>query len=411
MIGSLPGGEVQEPESAEAWRILVVDDDPEVLAVTRLCLRDFRFANRPVQLLDADSAAAAREILARTPEIALILLDVVMETEHAGLDLVRYVREELDNSAVRIVLRTGQPGQAPAMDVAERYQIDDYRTKTELTFERLRVLVTTALRSYGLVRQLEARSRALAEHASELERFSYVASHDMQTPLANIARLVQLLQRRLADSLTDRQRELMDLLVASTHDLQQLITDLLALARVGREQIDRSAPVDLNRTMERVTAQLQGVLEERQVQLDVGPLPVVEGHAVLLEQLLRNLIDNAIKFQPQARPQVAISARETAEGWELRVRDAGIGIDAEHLQRIFEPFQRLHTREQFPGSGVGLAICRRVARLHGGNIVAESQPGQGTTMIVRLARHTAPTSDPTETPASDAEKLRLPESD
>jgi signal transduction histidine kinase len=407
----LPKRTTDDPESAEPWQILVVDDDPEVLAVTRLSLRDFRFANRPVVLLDADSAAAAREALARSPEVALILLDVVMETEHAGLDLVRYVREELDNSAVRIVLRTGQPGQAPAMEVADRYQIDDYRTKTELTFERLRVLVTTALRTYGLVRQLESRSRALAEHASELERFSYVASHDMQTPLANIARLVQLLQRRLADVLTDRQRELMDLLVSSTHDLQQLISDLLALARIGREQIDRSAPVDLNRTMQRITAHLQGLIDDRQVQLDVGPLPVVEGHAVLLEQLLSNLIDNAIKFQPQGQPKVAISAREISEGWELRVQDAGIGIDGEHLQRIFEPFQRLHTREQFPGSGVGLAICRRVARLHGGTISAESQPGQGTTMIVRLSRQTAPSSTATEADALGAEKLQLPDSD
>lgn len=411
MSWPLPKRTTDDPESAEPWQILVVDDDPEVLAVTRLSLRDFRFANRPVVLLDADSAAAAREALARSPEVALILLDVVMETEHAGLDLVRYVREELDNSAVRIVLRTGQPGQAPAMEVADRYQIDDYRTKTELTFERLRVLVTTALRTYGLVRQLESRSRALAEHASELERFSYVASHDMQTPLANIARLVQLLQRRLADVLTDRQRELMDLLVSSTHDLQQLISDLLALARIGREQIDRSAPVDLNRTMQRITAHLQGLIDDRQVQLDVGPLPVVEGHAVLLEQLLSNLIDNAIKFQPQGQPKVAISAREISEGWELRVQDAGIGIDGEHLQRIFEPFQRLHTREQFPGSGVGLAICRRVARLHGGTISAESQPGQGTTMIVRLSRQTAPSSTATEADSLGAEKLQLPDSD
>lgn len=390
----------REKEIAEAWRILVVDDDPEVLAVTRLCLRDFRFADRAVVLLDADSAAAARAILDATPDIALILLDVVMETEHAGLELVRYVREGLDNPAVRIVLRTGQPGQAPAMEVADRYQIDDYRTKTELTFERLRVLVTTALRTYSLVRQLESRSRALAEHASELERFSYVASHDMQTPLANIARLVQLLQRRLASVLDDRQRELMDLLVSSTHDLQQLISDLLALARVGREHIDRSAPVDLNQTLRHIVGSMQVLIEDRQVTLEVGPLPVVQGHAVLLEQLLRNLIDNAIKFQPQARPQVFVSGHETPEGWEIRVQDAGIGIDAEHLQRIFEPFQRLHTREAFPGSGVGLAICRRVARLHGGTIVAESRPGEGTTMVVRLTRHGAPASQVMERPAS-----------
>lgn len=371
-------------DAPEPWQVLVVDDDPEVRAVTHLSLQEFRFEGRSARIHDAGSLEAAKRQLAEIPDIALILLDVVMETEHAGLDLVRYVRDQLDNHAIRIVLRTGQPGQAPALQVAERYEIDDYRLKTELTFERLQVLVTTALRSYGRARQLEARSQALAEHVSELERFNYVASHDMQTPLANIARLVQLLQVRLAGNLNERQRELMDLLVSSTRDLQRLIDDLLALARVGRGQCSLTDLVDLDRTMGRVAKQLRSLLDERAVRLEYSSLPVVVGNEVLLEQLLRNLIGNAIKFQPGEHPYVGVKVTETDRGWELRVVDSGIGIEAEYLERIFEPFHRLHTHEQFPGSGVGLAICRRVARLHGGDIRAESVPGQGTTMIVTL---------------------------
>jgi len=378
------------PASAP-WTLLVVDDDAEVHAVTRLVLRDFRFEERGLRILDADSAAQARSLLASEPDIALILLDVVMETEMAGLDLVRHVRDELKNSAVRIVLRTGQPGQAPPLQVVERYQIDDYRTKTELTYERLHVLVTTALRSYRLMRQIEARNAALAEHAGELERFTYVASHDMQTPLRNIVRLVQLLKRRLAAVLSETESELMELVVSSARDLQSLIEDLLALARLGRTEIRRDL-VNLQAVCDQVCTQLRGLLDERQARIEYAELPTVSGNAVLLAQLLRNLIENAIKFQPGTEPQVNIRVDPTEDGWEIRVTDHGIGIAPEHLERIFEPFHRLHTRDQVPGTGVGLAICRRVARLHGGEIRAESIPGQGTTMIVSLPARLPETS-------------------
>lgn len=387
MTLSLPEGKPDRPD-APPWNVLVVDDDPEVLAVTHLGLRDFRFEGRPLRILEADSARAARECLLQEPDIALILLDVVMETDHAGLDLIRHVREDLRNAAVRIVLRTGQPGQAPALEVAERYQIDDYRTKTELTFERLQVLVTTALRNYGLVRQLESRGRALAAHASELERFSYVASHDMQTPLSNIVRLVQLLERRLEGVLDERQRELLALVVHSTRDLQKLVGDLLALARITRAP-PVTETVDLAAVLARVCAQSRALLDERQVRLEASDLPCVPGNATLMEQLLRNLVENAVKFQPGPEPQVRIVAARSGEGWEIRVEDRGIGIDPQYLERIFEPFERLHTPDEYPGSGVGLAICRRVARLHGGTIRAESTPGQGTTMIVSLPAHGA----------------------
>jgi diguanylate cyclase (GGDEF)-like protein len=144
-----------EPATGAPWTLLVVDDDPEVHAVTRLMLTHARIEGRPLQLLHAHSAAEAKPMLTRMPDIALALLDVVMETEHAGLDLAQYIRDQLGNDAIRIVLRTGQPGQAPAHDVVARYNIDDYVAKSELTFERLQILVTTALRTYAQLRHLQ----------------------------------------------------------------------------------------------------------------------------------------------------------------------------------------------------------------------------------------------------------------
>ncbi len=157
------------------WCVLVVDDDEEVHVVTRLALEGFRFAGRPVELLSAHSNAAAQKVLSRRPDIALILLDVVMESDRAGLDLVRFVRGRLQNRMVRIVLRTGQPGQAPPREVITENDIDDYRTKTELTFDRLFVVVTAALRTYQLL-------STMAEHQ---RRISHLATHDDLTGLPN----------------------------------------------------------------------------------------------------------------------------------------------------------------------------------------------------------------------------------
>ena len=142
------------------WTLLIVDDDPEVHSVTRLMLTHARIEGRGIALLHAHSAAQAKPLLARNPDTALVLLDVVMETEHAGLDLAQYIRDQLGNDAIRIVLRTGQPGQAPAHDVVARYNIDDYVAKSELTFERLQILVTTALRTYAQLRHLQRMAHA-----------------------------------------------------------------------------------------------------------------------------------------------------------------------------------------------------------------------------------------------------------
>jgi len=157
------------------WCVLVVDDDEEVHVVTRLALEGFRFAGRPVEVLSAYSNTAAQQVLSRRSDVALILLDVVMESDTAGFDLVRFVRGRLQNRMVRIVLRTGQPGQAPPREVISENDIDDYRTKTELTFDRLFVVVTAALRTYQLL-------STMAEHQ---RRISHLATHDDLTGLPN----------------------------------------------------------------------------------------------------------------------------------------------------------------------------------------------------------------------------------
>jgi CheY-like chemotaxis protein len=140
---------------AHPWPVLIVDDDPAVHAVTRLCLDGFSFQSRPLEWLSAHSGAEGRTIMAARADIALVLLDVVMETDRAGLELVRHIRDVLQNHVTRIVLRTGAAGEMQPLAVVDQYEIDDFRNKTDLTFERLAVLVKTALRTYGLIRGME----------------------------------------------------------------------------------------------------------------------------------------------------------------------------------------------------------------------------------------------------------------
>lgn len=161
-------------QAAIAWEVLVVDDDREVHAVTRLMLRDAAFEGRPLVLLSAYSAAQARAVLAAHPDIALALLDVVMESEDAGLELVRHIREDRGNAFMRIVLRTGQPGTAPVGEVVANYSIDDYLAKADLTLLRLRTLVTTAMRTYALLLRLDASQRQLETANAALQQLAYV---------------------------------------------------------------------------------------------------------------------------------------------------------------------------------------------------------------------------------------------
>lgn len=381
----LPLREDAEPAGArpDPWRVLVVDDDADLHSVTRLCYVDFTFEGRALQVLSAHSAAEAREVLRHNADIALVLLDVVMETEQAGLELARFIRDDLRNHIVRIVLRTGQPGQAPPRDVVRQYEIDDYRTKTELTFERLHALTITALRTYSVLRAQEARERQLAQYSDEIERFAQAASHDLQTPLRTIVRFAQRLQEKYQPSLAGEGQEYLAYVVQASRDLHRMIDDLLAYTAIGRSD---AAPqrVPLDEAVKEACRLLQPEIDLRHATVDYGPMPVVSGNRDQLVEVFRQLIDNAIKFQPGASPVVSLAAARAGESWEIRVADRGIGIDPQHLGRIFEAHPRLHGPDEFPGSGIGLAICRKVIHLHGGSLRAQSTPGAGTTMIVSL---------------------------
>jgi PAS domain S-box-containing protein len=226
--------------------------------------------------------------------------------------------------------------------------------------------------------QLARAAAELARSNRELEQFAYVASHDLQEPLRMVASYTQLLARRYQGQLDGTANEFIHFAVDGAIRMQHLINDLLTYSRVGTRG-KPFEPTDCGQVLAETLANLKIAIEESGARVEHGPLPTVQGDRVQLVQLLQNLIGNAVKFRGTSAPGVYVSAERCGDEWQFRVRDNGIGIEPQYFERIFVIFQRLHTREEYPGTGIGLALCKKIVERHGGRIWVESQPGRGAT--------------------------------
>ena len=225
----------------------------------------------------------------------------------------------------------------------------------------------------------------LARSNKELEQFAYVASHDLQEPLRMVASYVQLLARRYKGKLDQDADDFIGFAVDGAARMQRLIEDLLTFSRVGTRG-KAFAPVDCGAVLKEALANLELVIAESGAVVDYDPLPTVSADGVQLMQLFQNLIDNAIKFRGEAPPRVHLSAVGEGKDWVFSVRDNGIGIDPRYFDRIFIVFQRLHAGHKYRGTGIGLAVCKKIVERHGGRIWVESRPGQGATFFFTLPK-------------------------
>ncbi len=272
------------------------------------------------------------------------------------------------DGAYRWVLNTGIPRFAPngsfagyigsCIDITERKHIED---------------------------TLSRQTRELQWMVAELQQFARVAAHDFQEPLRMVTSYVQLLAQRYQGKLDLDAEQWITYAVEGSKRLQRLILDLLAYHEVGAQTPEFTA-VDCEAVLAGVLSDLRGTIAERGAVITHDPLPTVRGDVVQLQVVFRNLISNGIKFQPQHPPHVHISATQDENAWVLAVHDNGVGIDPQHLERLFLIFQRLHTREPYPKPGVGLAMCKKIVERHGGQIWVESELGKGTTFFFTIPR-------------------------
>ncbi|QFG27232.1 HAMP domain-containing protein [Actinomadura sp. WMMB 499] len=232
----------------------------------------------------------------------------------------------------------------------------------------------TSVRAAG---RLNEQTEELRRSNAELEQFAYVASHDLQEPLRKVASFCQMIERRYGDQLDDRGRQYIEFAVDGAKRMQALINDLLGFSRVGRMSRIEDA-VDLNEIARQAVSNLDALIEETGATVDVGELPAVPGDRSQLTQLFQNLAGNAIKFRREGvPPRVSIAAEHRDGEWEFHCADNGIGVEPRYADRIFLIFQRLHQRDEYSGTGIGLALCKKIVEYHGGRIWLDTDERDG----------------------------------
>jgi len=234
-------------------------------------------------------------------------------------------------------------------------------------------------------RALREAHEELKRSNAELEQFAYVASHDLQEPLRMVASYTQLLGRRYESKLDSDAREFMGYIVDGATRMKQLIEDLLAYSRVGIKSQDFK-PVSSEAALKRALYNLRTAIEEAGAVVTHDTMPTVQADEVQLGQLFQNLMGNALKFRSASVPRIHVGVTEGPLEWTFEVRDNGIGIEPQYYERIFMVFQRLHNKGEYPGTGIGLAICKKVVERHGGRIWVESRPGEGSSFHFTLPK-------------------------
>ncbi|MDX1977221.1 MAG: ATP-binding protein [Pseudanabaenaceae cyanobacterium bins.68] len=421
-------------EFPPTWKVIIVDDERYIHQVTRLSLRRFSFEGKQLTLISAYSAAEAKNLIALHQDTAIVLLDVVMETSVAGLEVARYIREELKNQAVRIVLRTGQPGEAPEESVILHYDINDYTTKVELTQQKLTSVIITALRSYRDVTNLERQQRQLltlsrslqgvcanlenlvaqrtaelAQKNQELEQkiqeqikveaelrqakiaaeegnrakgeFLANMSHELRTPLNAILGFAQLVSSD--PSIAHEHRDSLKIIVSNGKNLLSLLNDILEMSRIesGHQVTLNPVSFNLRFLVEEAIYLLEARALAKQVDLQLEyDLQIPEqiwADPNKLRQILINLVANGVKFTDQG--YVKLKVRLQGQQIHFEVEDTGFGIAATEFDKLFQLFSQTESgRRSKQGTGLGLSICRHLVETMGGKLEFDSELGKGS---------------------------------
>jgi signal transduction histidine kinase len=360
-------------------RALVVEDEP---ADVELALRTLRLADLDVTADVAQTATEFRELI-RKHSYDVVLADYKLPGWN-GMESVEILRQEgLD---VPVILVSGALGELTAVACIKQGAAD-YILKDHLA--RLPGSVRRAIRESKLRQDHRQSQDDLARSNRDLEQFAYVASHDLQEPLRMVATYTQLLAERYQGKLDADADKFIHYAVDGALRMQKLIQGLLAFSRVGRQELVIEN-TDINAVLEAALNNLETTIQETGAVVERTQLPSLMADGSQLVQVFQNLIGNAIKFHGSEPPRIRVSAELIGKEWVFSVADNGIGIPPEHAESVFIIFRRLHTRVEYPGNGIGLALCKKIVEQNAGRIWVESQPGRGS--IFRFTLPTKPTT-------------------
>ncbi|WP_430782458.1 sensor histidine kinase [Actinoplanes sp. G11-F43] len=353
----------------DALRVSVNDLQVDILALRNEAVAAARQTGSVLVVLQI--VAAVISLVAGA--VLLVLIDRLIN--RPVTDLAKQVRQVAAGDYEREITSSGSPElRVLAADVdGMRRQI-----AAELTVVR-----DARAQVEAVNRELEAKAEELTRSNRDLEQFAYVASHDLQEPLRKVASFCQLLQRRYGNQLDDRGEQYINFAVDGAQRMQRLINDLLAFSRIGRITSGFKT-VDLDRVLPEVRSQLEA-RAGAEAEIGWGELPAVEGEEPLLTTLFVNLIGNSLKFRrPEVPPVIRVSTERDGDFWKVNVRDNGIGIEREFADKVFVIFQRLHPRDAYEGTGIGLAIVKKIVEYHGGRIWLDLDVEEGTSIWFTL---------------------------
>jgi signal transduction histidine kinase len=386
-------GPPKNGSSQNRLRVLLIEDSPSDAEIE---IAELRRAGFDVSADVVDNRQRVRDRLKKN--IYDIILADYSLPNFRGMDALDILREM--NLTTPLILVTGALNSETAVECVKQgamdYVLKDHLARLPISVRRSQEDVRVRQERARAQDQLANKVEELARSNCDLEQFAYVASHDLQEPLRMVAAYTQLLAERYQGKLDSAADRYISYAVEGATRMQALLEDLLAFSRVGRNGVV-PAPTDANSAVDESLKNLALALKEHNVTVTCNPLPTIFADHFQIVQLFQNLLGNAIKFRAKQNPCITISAEQKGREWLFSVFDNGIGIAEEHKDLVFKIFQRLHTRTEYSGNGVGLAICKKIVEHNGGRIWVESELGRGSnfrfTFPAAVADKTGKTED------------------
>ncbi len=350
-------------------KILLIEDNPGDVRLFEYEME--KTDKRWYELKVSEDLHSAPQQFPRTgPD--LILLDLSLPDSH-GIKTITKTKNIFRN--IPIIVLTGQDDELVGFE-AIKNGAQDFLSKGDLNNQAIRRSIWYSMERHRVRQKLEQSNK-------DLESFATVASHDLKEPLRKVMSFGDRLMEKYHDSIDDQGQNYLNRMLKATERMQNFIDSLLSFSKVAQTS-DTFEEIDLNLVVKEVLADLDERILQTKGEVKVEPLPTITADKMQIYQLFLNLISNALKFQnPEATPSINVSANRISESfWEVSVQDNGIGFDNKYLEKIFNPFERLHGSNKFEGSGMGLAICRKIVERHDGHLTAISKPDEGTTFQI-----------------------------